>query len=141
MVELAYTADSKPAAFGLESSSLSKVTMPYKDKSRQKAAQRQHFEKNKVDYAARSREYKRRNREFVWKYKEENPCTDCGGFFPHYQMEFDHIGEKTRKVSSMIADRGLKAIMDEMSKCELVCALCHSARTWFRQQQGHASLH
>lgn len=114
--------------------------MPYKDAEAQRAAQRSHYESNREKFAERSRARKRRNREFVWKYKEDNPCTDCGKFFPHYQMEFDHVGEKRKKVSSMIADKGLEGIMDEISRCELVCSLCHSARTWFRQQSGHAEI-
>ena len=112
--------------------------MAYKDPEKQKAAQRKSYEKNRATNIARSQQYKKRNRQFVWDFKEANPCTDCGKYYPHYQMQFDHIKEKVHKVSSLIAMRGLDVIKKEMAKCELVCANCHCARTWSRNQSGHA---
>lgn len=72
----------------------------------------------------------------LWEaYKERTPCFDCGKFFKHWQMEFDHVrGEKrfnigALKHGSMFAPRAA----EELEKCDLVCALCHRDRTYYRQ--------
>lgn len=72
-----------------------------------------------------------KNREIIQKLKESTPCTDCKNYFPHYIMEYDHKEgfEKLASVSYLMANRGLKIIMAEIEKCDLVCANCHRERT------------
>ena len=50
-------------------------------------------------------------------------------------MHFDHMksSEKIDKVSAIIHTSSLDTILKEIEKCELVCANCHSVRTWKRQ--------
>lgn len=69
--------------------------------------------------------------------KRDTPCKDCGEYFPHYNMEFDHVrGEKSFAVSALNATLTLKYPDDvwyaEMDKCDLVCSHCHNTRTYFR---------
>jgi len=45
--------------------------------------------------------------------------------------EFDKIGE----ISSMVASRKREVIMEELKKCELVCANCHVLRTVVRTRR------
>src|SRR6267143_5737259 len=53
------------------------------------------------------------------------PCSDCGNTFPPECMDWDHIkGKKLYNVSQM-KEYGKDLIMEEISKCELVCANCH----------------
>lgn len=60
------------------------------------------------------------------------PCTDCYGWFNHYQMDFDHVrGEKKFNLSQSGA-RSVKGVLAELKKCELVCANCHRERTYKR---------
>lgn len=65
-------------------------------------------------------------------YKESHPCMDCGQFFPHYVMDFDHRDRSQKKENvSIYARRGAtKAVWAEIEKCDLVCANCHRARTF-----------
>jgi hypothetical protein len=66
---------------------------------------------------------------------KNKPCVDCGGIFPSVAMDFDHIkGEKYKTISSMInsSDSVWSEIIEEIKKCELVCANCHRVRTYNR---------
>lgn len=65
---------------------------------------------------------------------KERPCADCGQRFPYYVMDFDHVrGEKREGVGKMLAlGYALATIMEEIAKCDLVCANCHRERTFTR---------
>ena len=69
----------------------------------------------------------KRNREFIYKYLLENPCTDCGETNP-VVLEFDHLRDKVRNVSRAMG-LSLKSLKEEIAKCEVVCANCHRIRT------------
>lgn len=63
---------------------------------------------------------------------KDAPCLDCGGRFPPECMDFDHIPERGKKVTSVArAARRFsqKRFEEELAKCELVCANCHRIRT------------
>jgi len=63
------------------------------------------------------------------------PCMDCGGTFPTECMDWDHVrGEKTTNVAKL-NDCSLAKVMDEIAKCDLVCANCHRIRTRRRARQ------
>lgn len=52
-------------------------------------------------------------------------------------MEFDHSKESNKRgtVSRMVGNGlSLKTILDEVNKCDLVCANCHRMRTYSRNQ-------
>lgn len=109
-----------------------------------------HRSKNIEKYRLASRLWSYRNREKMRlnekKYKEErkallftykdNPCKDCSGRFPVYVMDFDHrpgtikLGEVGRLAYSWTVER----FMEEVNKCDLVCANCHRIRTFTRLQ-------
>ena len=71
-----------------------------------------------------------RNRQFLWNYLKENPCP-CGETDP-VVLEFDHRDgtDKKGNVCEM-ASRGLalKTVIDEIAKCDVLCANCHRRRT------------
>lgn len=73
--------------------------------------------------------------------KEGRPCADCGGVFHHAAMHWDHLPgmTKERELSNMVL-RGFRrrTIMEEIAKCELVCANCHAVRT-FDRASGRSS--
>lgn len=69
------------------------------------------------------------------------PCADCGVEYPHYVMQLDHRGDKLFTVSSLLSsgpiaiprrDITLKMLLDEIAKCDVVCANCHAKRTYFQ---------
>lgn len=60
------------------------------------------------------------------------PCKDCGNKFPPCAMDFDHVrGTKLIDVAAAVS-RGWaeKRILEEIAKCEIVCANCHRIRTY-----------
>ncbi len=72
-------------------------------------------------------ERKSRKKEYVDSLKT-GPCTDCNAQFLPRQMDFDHVGPKKAAVSTLI-NCSIQRILDEIRKCELVCANCHRLRT------------
>ena len=61
---------------------------------------------------------------------KDSPCNDCGKKFPPVAMDFDHVqGEKTRTISYLVRNSTWEAVLEEIAKCELVCANCHRVRT------------
>jgi hypothetical protein len=59
------------------------------------------------------------------------PCADCGIQYAPWQMDFDHV----RGIKVMgLARRGttaftIRKVLEEIAKCEVVCANCHRDRT------------
>jgi hypothetical protein len=97
--------------------------MPYKQRLNQHSAY-----KKKYDETIR----------ILREMKENKPCTDCGNFFAHYIMEYDHVPERGPKKCSVAAavgrGPGTLTFINELAKCDLVCANCHATRTWMRKQ-------
>jgi len=59
------------------------------------------------------------------------PCMDCGISYPPYVMDFDHRENKTDNVARLVGNMvALQRILDEISKCDIVCANCHRIRTY-----------
>jgi len=86
--------------------------MAYKDKEKQRAFQRRWFHKRKDIIAA----------------LKAQPCMDCGGTFPPECMDFDHLRDKKFQISQSW-NRRLDVLIEEISKCDPVCANCHRIRT------------
>ncbi|HEX2084513.1 MAG TPA: hypothetical protein VHF89_02440 [Solirubrobacteraceae bacterium] len=86
----------------------------------------------------RRREQKRRKHagtlERYWALKESRPCADCGRYFHHAAMSFDHLSgsENAGDVAAMVRKPSRRTLLAEMAKCELVCANCHAVRTFTR---------
>jgi hypothetical protein len=109
--------------------------MPYKDPEKQREAQRRHYQANKADIIARSA-WQRRASNDKLKELKGSPCLDCNVSYPHYVMHFDHIGgDKVADVSRLVRSKSWQAVLDEISKCELICSNCHAERTWQRLQE------
>lgn len=81
----------------------------------------------------------RRNQLLLARLKGE-PCTDCGDTFRPEAMDFDHVrGVKVANVSDMVG-RPTRELLEEIAKCELVCAVCHRVRTVDRALEVHVDL-
>src|SRR5712691_881632 len=63
--------------------------------------------------------------------KRARPCSDCGGIFPAFAMHWDHLPEyeKMGQISDFVLARRRTLLLQELEKCELVCANCHALRT------------
>jgi hypothetical protein len=100
------------------------------------AYKRQHYAANRDRYirnarARQRRELDRRTR-LLWAYLATRPCADCGESDP-LVLEFDHVGEKRFGISSGIRNRNWEEVLEEMARCEVVCANCHRRRTYRRE--------
>lgn len=65
------------------------------------------------------------------------PCTDCGNVFPAPCMDYDHVrGEKAFDLGKA-ANKGYRweLVLQEIAKCDVVCANCHRLRTYNRRQE------
>lgn len=102
------------------------------------------------DYYARNPQQRVKNRELVALGKNPRkrskqalvnrlkaaPCTDCKRFFHPCAMDFDHLDptQKTAAISQLIIRScSDEKILEEIQKCELVCATCHRIRTYIRR--------
>lgn len=116
--------------------------MPYSSKVRLKLHDAQRDWKaihSKTKQHRNSLAYARRLRlkTEVQRIKAETPCVECSLYFHFSQMQFDHVrGVKLCDVSSMTTggSRSLVGILEEIAKCECVCANCHMFRTWQRRE-------
>lgn len=97
--------------------------------------QRNHYKENKNRYLESNYCYKNKNKERWRAIKEANPCADCGGYFHHFQMDFDHIGDKNYSISSM-SSMSWDKIEKEIYLCDIVCANCHRLRTFTRYKDN-----
>lgn len=60
------------------------------------------------------------------------PCMDCGVQYPPYVMDADHRDRDDRKfsLSRATADVTEEQFMEELAKCDIICANCHRIRTY-----------
>lgn len=77
--------------------------------------------------AVRRNRDKRRQRVIEAK---DRPCQDCGVPYPVAVMHFHHRpGEmKVDTMSNLVRGKGMRAIEDELAKCDVLCANCHTLR-------------
>jgi hypothetical protein len=96
----------------------------------QQSFSREHYSKNREYYALRNTQRKLELRAFIDELKSK-PCSDCGNQYDPCAMDFDHINnDKEFDIALMITRKCSKqAILREVAKCELVCAVCHRIRT------------
>lgn len=74
-----------------------------------------------------------KHREYAYNYLQKHGCVDCGETDPII-LEFDHVrGEKLFTIGQSY-DHSLKALKEEIAKCEVRCANCHRRVTWQRNQ-------
>ena len=102
------------------------------------AYKRRHYLANKQRYVAqakaRQRVLYRERTAYLLEYFERNPCMDCGESDP-VVLEFDHLDANAKlfNISQALPYRGWQSILDEINKCDVVCANCHRRRTGRRQ--------
>ena len=64
-------------------------------------------------------------------------CADCGGKFLPIQMDFDHRDPRFKSFRVSSAHASLKSrerLLEEVAKCDIVCANCHRRRTRAQHQ-------
>lgn len=64
-------------------------------------------------------------------------CVDCGYAAHAVALQFDHLGDKRMNVSDMIrSDYSWESIKEEIAKCQVRCANCHSVITAHRKSEN-----
>jgi hypothetical protein len=107
------------------------------------AYKREHYLENRDRYienaGARRRAEVHRRTVALLDYLAEHPCQDCGEDDP-VVLEFDHRGDKEFDISRGLRDRAWPTVLQEIAKCDVVCANCHRRRTACRGGFLRASL-
>lgn len=95
------------------------------------------YKKNKERTLERSRLSEVKKRVAI-RAAKSNPCKDCGFSYPYYVMQFDHVrGKKLFNIAEH-HNTGIKKLLEEIAKCDIVCANCHAERTHKRQRINSA---
>jgi hypothetical protein len=117
-----------------------------KCRSCQRAYHQFYYRKNKSRFIEKNRRNKdrqrRRLRAILLEYKER-PCADCGRTFHTWVMEFDHRegSVKESAVANLVSKGCTNArLLEEIRKCEVVCANCHRMRTYIRLRKASAKV-
>jgi hypothetical protein len=96
------------------------------------AYKQEHYAANRQKYidaaGRRKRAAAAKRIELLVAYLREHPCADCGETDP-IVLEFDHLRDKKFSISRIWRDHQWQSVLDEMAKCEVVCANCHRRRT------------
>jgi hypothetical protein len=95
-----------------------------------KERDRKYYLKNKARRQAGFKTRRMDTKQFIWDLKN-GPCTDCKKMYHPTQMDFDHTSsDKEKDISRLYSSNATKEkILEEVAKCELVCANCHRLRT------------
>ena len=93
---------------------------------------REHYLANKQRYidnaAKRRRKMVEERVRYLVEFLRKHPCADCGER-DVLVLEFDHRRDKLFEIGKGLHDRSWQSILDEIAKCDVVCANCHRRRT------------
>ena len=108
--------------------------MPYKDPEKRKAY---HKAYNKIYYAdnrdyfiVKAKNQKKRKREWFERIKADMKCQQCGTNHPATLDFHHHEDNKLFTVSEGLDRYSEKKMLDEIAKCEVLCANCHRIHHW-----------
>jgi hypothetical protein len=103
----------------------------------------EHYAANRTRYIAaslrRNRALARERAAYLIELFADHPCIDCGESDP-LVLEFDHLGNKSFGISKGLRDHSWQAVLDEIDKCDVVCANCHRRRTALRAGFARAAV-
>jgi hypothetical protein len=89
---------------------------------------------------ARAKRERAANQLRIVEYLLGHPCVDCGETNP-VVLEFDHLRDKLNAVSRLLVlGHPWERILEEIEKCDVVCANCHRIRTCMRADSYRARL-
>jgi hypothetical protein len=99
------------------------------------AYKQEHYAAHRERYLANASRRKRaliaERTAYLIEFFRERPCVDCGEADP-LVLEFDHIGPKSFSISVGIRGHKWQSVLDEIERCDVVCANCHRRRTALR---------
>ena len=115
--------------------------MPYKDKESRREAYRRWYKRNKHrnDVRCKSKTQRTRVREWFAEWKKGKSCQTCNESHPAC-ISFHHRDseDKELEISNLVVQGyGIKTIMVEVAKCDVLCHNCHAKLHW-EEKQGVA---
>lgn len=107
---------------------------------------RRWYEENKAAHMRNVRRTAKRLRDQAMRFVHERksqPCADCKRRFPPVAMDFDHVRGTKFEIVSKLTGRlfSIKRLLEEVEKCDVVCANCHRIRTAKRLIQSGKRLY
>ncbi len=109
--------------------------MTHKEKQRRKViSQRKYRQSRKGRENCRQAILRNRlkHRQIIERAKAR-PCADCNTQFPSCAMDFDHgDNEKSFAIAKKYHCVSKQKLLNEIAKCDVVCANCHRIRTFNR---------
>jgi hypothetical protein len=110
--------------------------MPLKTKEEIRAYNRGYYQRNRErliqQQAKKNRRFAEARRRWLTEYKKQLKCIRCGKSHPA-TLTFHH--KKRARKNFNIGDAlsvkaGLKRLLSEIRKCEVLCANCHAKEHW-----------
>lgn len=90
------------------------------------------YQKKREYYKQCTKTYRKKlradNQKLLWEYFRNNPCKMCGETNP-VVLELDHLHDKKYNVSDIIFCHTWESVLEEISKCQVLCANCHKKKT------------
>ncbi len=103
----------------------------------------EHYAANRAKYIANAQKRKHElglsRTAYLLEYFARHPCADCGESDP-LVLEFDHLTDKSFNIGAGLRYRNWQSILNEIAKCDVVCANCHRRRTAIRAGTARAIL-
>src|SRR2546423_3751274 len=110
--------------------------MPYKTVEEIRAYGRAYYQRNRErllqQQAEKNKRFAEKRRRWLSDYKSSLSCARCGESHPA-TLTFHHRdpSEKSFEIGNMLTRKvGLKRLLAEIQKCEVLCANCHSKEHW-----------
>jgi hypothetical protein len=98
-----------------------------------RAKSKAHYLSQKGSYSARNKRKRAELRDYLHTILSRSSCRDCGETDPTV-LEFDHFGDKSHNVSSIIKNNlGQRVLDEELVKCHVRCGNCHQRKTCAEQ--------
>jgi hypothetical protein len=94
--------------------------------------------KYKSTNKAKKKEFEKRNKEFIQRYKKICKCKKCGLSNKPYLLEFHHLDPsiKYKNVTDLQFNAyGIQKIKDEIRKCVMICRNCHMEYHYLERQK------
>lgn len=119
--------------------------MPYKDIVKQKEAQAKHYRDNKEKYDEANRLCKRKRSAWFQEFKKTKSCIKCGNsdfrvLEFHHKVRVHNGNNKDRyTVSYLLNHAGRKRVLEEIDKCDCLCANCHKIEHWDEDSQEYTN--
>ena len=104
----------------------------YRARPEVKAREKELYELNKEAILKQQKERIAKRIKYTQDLKSNTPCMDCKQSYPYYVMDFDHRDptQKVAHIQKMCTSASWERLLQEIDKCDIVCANCHRIRTF-----------